>query len=165
MVPARPMWYVSSVMHIEVTGATRAEEALVLSSWLKTYRVAMLQRGDRMPVDAFYPWARRQVMSLLNDGARVFVAREASDPGSEGFVYGWLCCDLKGNAFRLHWAYTKRAFRRQNVMATLLSHALDATGVEDERLVFTGKTRLNKVFERMGFEYEPVKRERERGAA
>lgn len=161
----RDRGYGSNVDTFEVTEATRAEEALVWSSWLRSYRDSLSQGGQSMPAEAYYPWQRGRIADLLGSGARVLVAR---DPSVDGFVYGWLCCDRVGGAFRLHWAYVKHqgGFRRQRVFSELLASALERLGVEDERLVYTHRPRraLVDVLERMGFAYEPMGR-RERSAA
>lgn len=104
----------------------------VYETWTRDYSRQPSMR--RMPQQAYYPYQRGVVAALLGrPGTSVLVAHDAEDHDQ---VYGWVCSELEGGTFVLHYVYVKRPFRELGIGHALLSEALERAGDVSE-LVYT----------------------------
>jgi ribosomal protein S18 acetylase RimI-like enzyme len=111
----RPLVRGRNLEHLLIEPAREHDEAYVYDSWLEGYRHS--PRTCKWPVEAYRAFQRAAIDRLLKRSTLV-VARPHDWP--EGVV-GWLCCEQTPDAFILHWASVKPAFRRQGVLAMLLA--------------------------------------------
>lgn len=133
---------------------------LVFDTWTRDFRLS--PQGRNMPRDAYYPWQRARIESILGAGARIYVARDRDRPN---IAFSWLCADSELGDFRAHYAYTKLFARGYGMATALLDQALVELGADGET-VYThdpakknnGKLNLEPrdKLEKMGLVYRPL---------
>lgn len=94
-----------------------ADEPLVFSSWLRSYRTAPAVAQVRGPV---YFANQRRVIERILLRAQVLVACSPSEPTD---VFGYAVCERTASGLVVHWLYVKHPFRRLGVAGRLLSAA------------------------------------------
>jgi GNAT superfamily N-acetyltransferase len=100
------------------------DEALIMSSWLRSYRNSAT--GRQVSLDSqYFAWQHALASALVRRGTTI-VAR----PGSwdEGIV-GWVCGERRGDRAVLHYVYVKQAYRKAGMGLALceaLTNALDS---------------------------------------
>ena len=94
-----------------------ADRPFIFSSWTRgAYEIA---RTQLIPRERFIPHQLEHVDRCLAR-ASTLVAVHPDDPNA---VIGYLCHELVKGALVVHWAYTKRLFRRRGIGRLLLETA------------------------------------------
>jgi len=97
---------------------TAAEMDMLYHSWLNSYRKTSLKTREA-PDDVFEREQRKLIARMLKRPTVVVAC--AVDPEDDTNVYGWLAGELRSYELVVHYAFTKKSFRRFGVMNSLLS--------------------------------------------
>lgn len=84
----------------------------ILNSWLVSYR----EHKEEWPHDFYFKHHEAKIKALFEKPDRFFIA---CAPDELDFIYGWLCAE----APVAHFAFVKRAFRRNGVAKSLVAAA------------------------------------------
>lgn len=98
--------------------------SFVFATWLRSYRDSPFAR--RVRKDTFTNRHHALIEALLDRGAVIDVATPADDPGT---ILGYLVRETRDGRSLLHYAYTKRPFRRLGVFSRLASDHLSGCAV------------------------------------
>lgn len=142
-------------MRLSIGPARPDETAFIAASWKQSaadtpINAALIDAGGK---GDFFRRYNADVQLVLESEPLLLVARDADDPS---FAYGWLAAKQTPERFALAYVYTKHHFRRMGVMRELLSRAL-ADAPDGAQLVHCERSRFDRVFQRWGFEYAPLR--------
>lgn len=140
----------SNVSHLqyEISPLEPGEINFFLSSFKRSYREAC----PNVRTDAYFLSQGVICDEILARFPTILAARNA-----DGVILGWICCEVSPkNELVVHFTYVKSPYRRQGISKALLSAALDAHPEADSGFVFTHRTRMAFVFERLGFQFTSV---------
>jgi hypothetical protein len=141
---------------LDISPMTASERAYVANSWKMSALDAPLNAPlkETGMVGKHFDRYNAEVQRVLDSGATVLVAREATDPS---FIYGWMAVGLVGGQLALYYCNTKFHYRRVGVCRALRDRVLDLVP-QDEPLeyVYTARSVRDPVFERWGFEYRDL---------
>lgn len=113
---------------VKIRALEESDKPFILNSWLKSNRDSLLVKGVSNTI--YFEKHHAVVMNLLDVSTTVILC----DPDSPKIVYAYLVFEVrKGNRLILHYAYTKRSFRRMGLMRSLIQEVLDA---EKPEIVF-----------------------------
>jgi ribosomal protein S18 acetylase RimI-like enzyme len=119
--------------------------AFVMDTWARSFQRA--PSCETMPPDAYFPWQRKRMDTILAREPLVVVAR-GKDPL---WLYGYGVFERIDDAFVAHWLYVKKHYKRQRVASRLLAHALEQIGHGATSLVLTHRTYIEPKALEMGF--------------
>jgi GNAT superfamily N-acetyltransferase len=142
----------------EIDGPRADERSLICDSWRRS-----MERSPafaKMPSRAYVAYAKDVIGNFVGhkdgsidlvDGDHILVARDQERPK---YVLGWIIYTDTAPGMALHWVYVKRDERGAGVASMLLAEAISRCDAGD--MLYTVRTRFDGMWERLGFEYEPI---------
>lgn len=138
----------SQAIDYDISAMEPAEINFCLSSWKKSFREA----NPNVRTDAYYLAQGVVCDEILQRFPTLLAARNP-----DGVCLGWICAEATPDAaLVVHYTYVKSPYRRLGIAKNLLSAALDAHPEAGEAFIYTHKTRMSFIAERLGFSYVPV---------
>lgn len=122
----------------------------ILSTWLKSFRKT--RDNKRMINDVYYPNQTETIERTLDKAQTLTI----SNPQDNSHIYGYIVFESTPKALILHYAYTKRTYRRFG----LFKNALKSILSKDKRIIIA--THANDNFDMLqpkyGLIYNPYMR-------
>ena len=119
---------------VTVRPGTSQDEAFILATWLRSFRHGSMF-ARRLTNDVFFSNHHPIVTDILAR-AEIQMAVLEDDPG---VIIGYLVTERQKDTWVLHFAYTKKDFRRMRVLSQLLEEShlpADLDGVEVSHATF-----------------------------
>lgn len=131
-----------------VRNSVPSDTNLILHSWLRSYRKS--PSGQGLSPEDYYAAHHRNVDAILH----VATVRVVHPEGAPDTILGWMAWEP--TAYRLHYVYVKREFRRNGVARLLLSEVPRDRAIEYTHLVDSVRPWLRKHTRNWTYRRQPI---------
>lgn len=132
---------------IRIRRATDGDVSFIFSSWLKSYRTALVNKN--IPSEVYFTEHHKVIEDLLKT-CEVLIACNEKDATD---IYGYICAERVDGIFVVHYIYVKHTYRVLGVARMLINQFEHEIGVA---AIYTHHTRIaERLAPKHGFVYSP----------